>query len=164
MKNQNTPKKKWKTWHKVILAIVTFPLIIVVIIAIALPNTETGTKTTDAETTPKKWKDMQYEEREAWIKQALNNHNSHSTEFEVAMAKSIKNQFNYPQEVDFNFGEYPLLKNGDVVDADTGFVFFRGRGTAKNAFGIKSEFVYQIRTVIRPDTAYIDNVSVNEAK
>lgn len=105
---------------------------------------------------------MTYEQKEAWIANAIKGTGSNITDAQIKMAQAVKSQFNYPEEVKFEFGEYPLLRNGDIVEADMGFVFLRGTGTAKNAFGVKSRFVYQIRTIVKPDTFRIDNVSVSE--
>jgi hypothetical protein len=104
-----------------------------------------------------------YEAKMKWIESYLKTGGS-QYEFSAQMLRAVRNMFNFPEEVKFGFGEAPLFKNGTLVDADMGFVFYKGYVTAKNAFGMKSKYVFQIRTVVKPDSLYIDNVSVNEVR
>ncbi|WP_346236140.1 hypothetical protein ABDK00_016965 [Niabella insulamsoli] len=116
-------------------------------------NTQTTQETFNAYT---------YEQKQHWIKEAIkggaSNLDLHDAEAKIA--RMIKQQFSYPEEV--NLENYPLFMYGDVVEADMGYVFLRGSGTAKNAFGVKSRFAYSVRTVVKPDTLKIDDVSVSE--
>lgn len=104
-----------------------------------------------------------YEEKMKWIESYLINGGS-QYEFNAQMLRAVRNMFKFPEEVKFGFGEAPLFRNGTLVDADLGFVFYKGNVTAKNAFGIKSKYVYQIRTVVKPDSLYIDNVIITELR
>ena len=105
------------------------------------------------------WDTLNYEAKQQWIQNILTNTND--VNFEIKMMHLVKNKFKYPEEVDFNLGETPLLRNGDITYVPDGVVFFHGGGTCKNAFGVKSKFTYSIRTFFRPDSTIIDDVSVN---
>lgn len=158
---EQTTKKKMPKGCVLILIFIIAALVIWFMIDTKVAN-EKLTETT--ERYKKEWKTISYEEKSKWIKDFLAQTGEVATNSEITIANSITQKFNYPEEVEFNTGQYPSFKNGDVVEADTGFVFFKGGGTAKNAFGVKERFGYQVRTIIRPDTMYIDEVNVFQLK
>jgi hypothetical protein len=156
MTTANT-QKKWKTWHKITVSVIALFIIIVVAVVSLVP------KTTATVQPAQQWKDMQYEQKEAWIKKYLKDPDDQGYALISEMNKAVKSKFNYPKEVDFNFGESPTFNNVRIVDAESGTVFVEGGGTAKNSFGVKSTFTYSVRLKVTKDSLYITNVSVNEA-
>lgn len=107
------------------------------------------------------WTSLNYDQKETWIKDYLNNPDDNGFVMITQMKNAVKNKFNYPDEVEFNLGESPGFVNADIIDAETGTVFSRGSGTAKNAFGVKQGFSYSIRLKVTKDSLYIAEVSVN---
>jgi hypothetical protein len=123
---------------------------------------EASTAQQQFDSTAKNWKASTYQAKEKYISQILQSNDL--SEMEIAISNNIKNQFKYPEEADFKMGEYPFMKNASITDADNGVVFLYGFVVAKNSFGVKSKFKYQVRNIVLPDTIYIDKITVSEIR
>lgn len=111
-------------------------------------------------TVVKTWEDKSYEEREVWIKQYIQKPDDKGYALVYAMETGVKTKFNIPNSVDFNWGESPTFVKARVVEADMGLVFVEGHGTAKNAFGVESNFSYTIKVIITEPQKYIKSIEV----
>lgn len=107
------------------------------------------------------WTSLSYEQKDAWIKDYLKQPDDQGYALISEMRNDIVSKFDYPEEVEFTYGQTPTFVNADVVDADRGVTFVRGTGTAKNSFGVKQGFIYSVRLVVTKDSFYLDDVSVN---
>lgn len=163
-------KSKWKTWHKITLGVIAGMFILLLLFIQTATKEKPGSDVTalsdssGSVQTSINWNTMKYEDKESWIKDYLKHPDDAAYQLIGEMNDVVKKQFNYPEEVDFNFGESPSFVNARIVDAATGTVFVEGGGTAKNAFGVKSRFVYSVRLKVTPDSLYIAQVSANEIK
>lgn len=149
-------KKKWSKGQKITVGILFGLIVIIIAIVSVIPKDKV--KTNVIEVTKYNWDTLSIDKKEAWIKAALVNRVP--DDFYTVIMESIRNQFKFPDEV--SFIDVPIASHADITLADSGLVFFHGIVTAKNAFGVKGRYAYQIRTFIRPDTVYIDRVSVSE--
>jgi len=158
-----------KRIFKIFGIIIGIPIVLAILISLfggsSNQSKENPTPTdTAVQVTSANWDSLSYDQKQTWIEKTIRVSNENSLDFEYKLKQLVKSKFNYPEEVDFNLGEIPRLNKGEVTDADAGYVFFHGGGTAKNAFGVKSKFTYSIRTIIKPDTTIIDDVTVSTPK
>lgn len=153
---KSTEQKK-KTPKGCLPAVIILAIVAVVLMVRSKINSED--KAAQTEGYKKDWPTLSYEKKAEWIKHRLADIGEQG-EANGQLAARIKKQFNFPEEVSFATGSYPNFAKGDIVDADTGMVFLRGSGTAKNAFGVKSGFGYSVKTILRPDTFYLAEVNV----
>ncbi len=107
----------------------------------------------------KTWKEMNYDEKKAWIEDYIK-HDDYRYDLISIMDKEIKRHFEYPLEVEYDFGGRPSFTNAIIGDADSAWVFVMGAGTGKNAFGMKRSFKYNCKLTINDSRRSLDKVSV----
>lgn len=109
--------------------------------------------------TAENWDTIAYETKEKWVQAFIK---SPSNDSYVMLDNLIRKQFQYPKTVKYSNTSQPLIKNGRIVDAETGTVFLEGTGEATNGFGVPMEFGYSIRFKITPDSQGFDDINVWE--
>lgn len=141
--------KKIKTWHKVVLAI-----IVLAIIGNFLPQKE-DVKNVATEIP---WEQKNMEQKQKWLEAYFKNPDDAGYQLIALMDEEIKKQFNFPKEVEYK--ERPTFVRALVSQADSGWVFVKGSGTGKNAFGVKEGFKYKCRLTITPVKKVLEDVTV----
>lgn len=138
---------------------IAFIVVIGLIVVIGISESET----TEIPTTPEKidFEVATYEEKQAYLQAYLKNPDQSGFDMQEQMANQIKKRFNNPKTVRFG-STYPLLSNGRVVEADSGWVFIDGKGTAENAFKQESNFTYTVKLKITDKTINIEDIQVNQ--
>lgn len=165
---ENTTKKQSSTASKV-FKFGCLPVIVLVIIFVLIgifildPESEKiENEQTIEKVEPKKWDEMTYNEREKWIDSYINKPDDLGYQLVAMTNKAIKNKFKYPEEVDFDNWGGAILSNGTIVEADSGWVFCVVKGTAKNAFGVKSRFTAQVKWKITQPEIQLLKIDVRD--
>ena len=107
------------------------------------------------------WDSLEYEVKKAWIEDFLDSPDDAANQLLYMTDQSIRKHFTYPREVEYDWGSYPSFREYIIGDADSAWVFVRGSGTAKNAYGMRSEFSYMARMTIRPGVRRLDDLQVS---
>ncbi len=112
----------------------------------------------------KTWETMTYEEKQSWIENYMKIENTDNDGYALIgyIIDAVKNSFNYPQTVKLDIE--PNFINAYVVEADSGWVFAKGKGTANNAFNVPAGFHYSVKWKITPTEKSILDVSISEDK
>ncbi len=108
----------------------------------------------------KKWKEMNYDERKVWLEEYVQHPDDGGYQLISLMDKSIKKEFQFPEEVEYSFAGKPSFGNAIIGDADSSWVFVIGAGIGKNAFGVKKAFKYTCKLTINDSLRRLDKVSV----
>lgn len=136
-------------------------IIIAVIAMIVFNNALIETTDTEPEVVKIDFSTATYEEKQAFIEAYLQNPNQAGIDIQTQMAFQIKKRFNYPESVSFG-SNYPLLSNGHVIEADSGWVHINGKGTAENAFKQKTNFDYTAKLKITDKTISIESIDISQ--
>lgn len=108
------------------------------------------------------WNDMNYNEKEIWIKSYLKKPSDNGYRLIDLTNTQLKNKFNVPSSVDFDNWGGAVFDGAYVVDADQGLVNKVVRGESKNSFGQKIRFTAQIQWVITPDELKLVKLDVRD--
>lgn len=93
---------------------------------------------------PLKFSEMNENQRGFWLRQELQN----SVALNRVLVERIKAQFKYPEEVEFEKDEGMITFYAKIEDANTGTCFNNGDLFAKNAFGVKSKYYWEVKFIL----------------
>ena len=107
----------------------------------------------------KPFSQMNTTEKAAWISNYQNSFETNVTMFQVSIQEGIKNKFNFPEEVEIE-DEYQILANSRIKNADTGECFNNGYCLAKNAFGVKSKYYWEVNYTLTDSLQRINEINI----
>lgn len=144
------------------LLIIVISLFVLLVIVIIIPESPSSNPTKNNPEKP--WDSMTYEEHEAWINNYMDNPNKDGYQMLSVTKDAIKKYLSHPETVEFKISPTFDSAIRNVVEADSGWVFSYGKGTAKNSFGVPIGFTYSVKWKITPNDLKILDISVSQDK
>jgi|JI102314A1RNA_FD_contig_91_790645_length_2626_multi_2_in_0_out_0_1 hypothetical protein len=105
---------------------------------------------------PTSFREMNELQRTVWLRRELQN----SVALNRVLVNRIKSQFKYPEEVKFESDEDMITFNAKIEDPNTGLCFNNGDLIAKNDFGIKSKYYWQVKFTLTDSSKNLIDLSV----
>ena len=105
---------------------------------------------------PLKFSQMNETQRIVWLRKELQN----GVALNRVLVERIKSQFKYPEEVAFESDEDMITFNAKIEDANTGLCFNNGDLIAKNGFGIKSKYYWQVKFTLTDSATNLVDLKV----
>lgn len=95
-------------------------------------------------TPPDRFSEKNESQKITWLRNELQN----SIALNRVLVQRIKAQFKYPEEVEFLNDEDMITFYSKIQDANTGTCFNNGDLVAKNAFGVKSKYYWEVKFIL----------------